>query len=346
MLIPPTPGPRVILGLMTFGPDTQAMARITSIDEFKHCLDYFNERGYFEVDTARVYIDGKQEAFTAEAGWKERGLKLATKWYPHSPGDHKGDVVRSQLETSLRELKTDCVDIFYLHAADRSVPFAETLEAVNELHKEGKFVQLGLSNYTAFEVAEIVTMCNERGWVRPTIFQAMYNAITRSIEAELIPCCKRYGMDIVVYNPLAGGIFSGKYKSADVPAEGRYSDDHSGGKMYRNRYFKDSVFDALKIIEPVAQKHNLSLIEIAFRWLMHHSALNIKGGTDGVIIGVSSFNQLQHNLDDLEKGPLPEEVVAALDEAWLVAKPTTANYWHLDLKYTYDTQDALFNQKK
>ncbi|KAM5472363.1 hypothetical protein MauCBS54593_002954 [Microsporum audouinii] len=338
--------PRVILGLMTFGPDEKAMARITSLDEFKRCLDCFTARGYNEVDTARVYIGGKQEAFTAQAGWKERGLKLATKWYPRTPGAHKGDQVRAKLEESLKELQTDCVDIFYLHAADRSVPFSETLEAVNELHKEGKFVQLALSNYTAFEVAEIVTMCNERGWVRPTIYQAMYNAITRSIEAELIPCCKRYGMDIVVYNPLAGGILSGKYKTADIPAEGRYSNAHSGGQLYRGRYFKDSVFDALKIIEPVAEKHKLSLVEIAFRWIMHHSALNIKDGNDGIIIGVSSYEQLEKNLDDLEKGPLPEEVVAALDEAWMVAKATTANYWHLDLKYTYDTQAALFKPKQ
>ncbi|EFE29535.1 aryl-alcohol dehydrogenase Aad14, putative [Trichophyton benhamiae CBS 112371] len=338
--------PRVILGLMTFGPDEKAMARITSIDEFKKCLDLFMSKGHFEVDTARVYVDGKQEAFTAQAGWKDRGLTLATKWYPRTPGDHKGEKVRAKLEESLRELQTDCVDIFYLHAADRSVPFAETLEAVNQLHKEGKFVRLGLSNYTAFEVAEIVTMCNERGWVRPTIYQGMYNAITRSIEAELIPCCKRYGMDIVVYNPLAGGILSGKYKTADVPADGRYSNTHSGGELYRRRYFKDATFDALKIIEPVAEKHKLSLVEIAFRWMLHHSALNIKEGKDGVIIGVSSYEQLEQNLDDLEKGPLPDEVVAALDEAWMVAKATTANYWHLDLKYTYDTQAALFKPKE
>ncbi|KAK2873911.1 hypothetical protein FQN49_002002 [Arthroderma sp. PD_2] len=345
-LMVPTGGPRVILGLMTFGPDEKAMARITSVDEFKRCLDYFMKRGHYEVDTARTYVDGKQEAFTAQAGWKERGLKLATKWYPSTPGAHKGAEVRAKVEESLKELQTDCVDIFYLHAADRSVPFSETLETVNDLHKEGKFVQLGLSNYTAFEVAEIVTMCNERGWVRPTVYQAMYNAITRSIEAELIPCCKRYGMEIVVYNPLAGGILSGKYKSADVPAEGRYSDTHSGGQMYRRRYFKDSVFDALRIIEPVAEKHQLSLVEIAFRWVMHHSALNIKDGKDGIIIGVSSYGQLEKNMDDLEKGPLPDDVVAALDEAWIVAKATTANYWHLDLKYTYDTQAALFKPKQ
>jgi aflatoxin B1 aldehyde reductase len=165
---------------MTFGPDESTGARITSLDEFKKHLDYFQQQGFNEIDTARIYVGGAQEAFTAQAG-KERGLTLATKWYPKSPGDHKADVIRQNLELSLKELGSDQVDIFYLHAPDRSIPFAETLEAVNELHKEGKFVQLGLSNYTAFEVAEIVTICNERGWVRPTIYQGMYNAISEFI---------------------------------------------------------------------------------------------------------------------------------------------------------------------
>lgn len=170
--------PRIILGLMTFGPSESKGARITSLDEYNRCLDYFQQQGFNEVDTARVYVDGEQEAFTAKANWKDRGLTLATKWYPHEAGAHKPAVLREKLEISLKELQTNQVDIFYLHAPDRSVPFAETLEAVNELHKEGKFVQLGLSNYTAFEVAEIVTLCAERGWVRPTIYQAMYNAIS------------------------------------------------------------------------------------------------------------------------------------------------------------------------
>ena len=93
------------------------------------------------------------------------------------------------------------------------------------------------------------------------------------------------------------------------------------------------------------QSHNLTLLETAFRWLVHHSDLNIKdGGNDGIIIGISSEAQLKQNLADIEKGPLPEEVLKALDEAWLVCKPTTANYWHLDLKYTYDTREALFGK--
>ena len=157
-------------------------------------------------------------------------------------------------------------------------------------------------------------------------------AITRSLEQELIPACKKYGLDVVVYNPLAGGLFSGKYKSKDIPAEGRYSDAvGSMGDMYRKRYFKDSTFEALRIVEPVAEKHGLTLVETAVRWVINHSALNIKDGNDGIIIGVSSLSQLDQNLKDCEKRPLPKEVLDALDEAWLVTKVDTPNYWHLDL---------------
>ena len=164
---------------MTFGPDVSSGARITSLDDYNKCLDYFQKEGYNEVDTARAYGAGTQEAWSKEAHWQERGLTLATKCYPREPGTHKPEPLKASLLKSLAELGTDCVDIFYLHAADRSVPFAETLEVLNELHKEGKFVQLGLSNFTAFEVAEVVITCKERGWVRPTIYQGMYNAISK-----------------------------------------------------------------------------------------------------------------------------------------------------------------------
>jgi len=329
-LIAQSPTERVILGLMTLGPDESKGARITSVDEYNKILDYFQGRGYNEVDTARVYVGGLQESFTRSANWQSRGLTLATKCAPLEPGMHKPDKLRGQCEASLEELGTGCVDIYYLHVPDHSVPYEETLEGINALHKEGKFVQFGLSNYAAWEVAEIYNICKERGFVKPTVYQAMYNAITRGIDPELIPCCRKYGIDIVIYNPLAGGIFSGKYKTKDVPKEGRYSDISSRqGAMYRERYFKDAVFDALNIIEPVVQKHNLTLLETALRWCVHHSELKtkVKGGNDGIIIGISSLKQLESNLADLEKGPLPEEVVKVLDEAWLITKPTTPAYF-------------------
>lgn len=175
----------------------------------------------------------------------------------------------------------------------------------------------------------------------------MYNAITRSIEAELIPACRRYGLDIVVYNPLAGGLFSGKIKTKDmVPASGRFSDESGRiGKMYRDRYFRDTTFRALQIVEAAVEKAGLSLIETAMRWVVHHSKLNVdaqKGGNDGVIVGVSSLEQLEDNIRHFEKGPLPEEVVKALDEAWAITKADTVQYWHLGLGYGYNTTEVLF----
>ncbi|KAI4612789.1 uncharacterized protein J4E87_010052 [Alternaria ethzedia] len=330
-LIAQNPKDRVILGLMTFGPDETSGARITEFDEFTKHLDYFQSQGYDEIDTARMYVGGKQEAWTRQAGWKDRGFTLATKVYPYEAGVHKRDRLKEHFETSLKELGADCVDIFYLHAPDHSVPFEETLGAVNELHKQGKFVNLGLSNFAAWEVAEVYNICKERGWVKPTIYQAMYNAITRAIEPELIPACRKYGIDIVIYNPLAGGLFSGKIKSKDIkPDEGRFGTKADRvGSMYRDRYFKDATFQALKIAEDAAQKHDLTLLEIALRWCVHHSELKtrVKGGNDGVIIGVSSLKQLEGNLADLEKGPLPDDVVKALDEAWMAAKATAPTYF-------------------
>ncbi|KAF2669935.1 Aldo/keto reductase [Microthyrium microscopicum] len=344
-LIANRPKNRVILGLMTFGPDASKGARVVNYDDFDENLKYFQSQGYNEIDTARSYVGGAQETWTGQAKWQDRGFTLATKHYPFEPGQHKPEKLKAALATSLKELQATCVDIFYLHAADRSVPFQETLEAVNELHKEGKFVQLGLSNFTSFEVAEVCLLCKANGWVKPTIWQVgMYNAITRGIETELIPACRRHGLDVVVYNPVAGGIFSGKVKLDQVPSEGRFSDTSHQGANYRKRYFRNGTFEALSIIEPVVQKAGLTLIETALRWVVHHSKLNIKDGNDGIIIGVSNIDQLKGNLKDLEKGPLPEEVVKALDEAWLVAKPTAPDYWHGEMKYTYDTQKALYGK--
>ena len=99
--------------------------------------------------------------------------------------------------------------------------------------------------------------------------------------------------------------------------------------MYRDRYFKDPTFEALKIIEPVVKEHNLTLIETALRWCVHHSKLNMRGegGNDGIIIGVSSQKQLEGNIENLEKGPLPKEVLEALDKAWELIGGSSPSYW-------------------
>jgi aflatoxin B1 aldehyde reductase len=149
----------------------------------------------------------------------------------------------------------------------------------------------------------------------------------------------------VIFNPLAGGLFTGKYKNGVMPNDGRFGVENTHqGKWYRDRYFKPSLFEALDIVSPVAEKHGLTMVEVALRWCTHHSALNIgSNGRDGIIIGFSSYTQLERNLDDFEKGPLPREVVDALDEAWRVSKGEAVAYWHGTLEYQYDTKKSLFN---
>ncbi|PHH76041.1 hypothetical protein CDD82_4159 [Ophiocordyceps australis] len=343
-LVSRQPTKRIILGLMTFGPQEKDGARLTKQEDFKKALDVFQERGYHEVDTARIYAGGQQEAFTRDVGWKDRGLTLATKvFYPQNPGENSAELVRKSVETSLKELGTDCVDILYLHRADRATPLQETLETINELHGEGKFVRFGISNFAAFEVAEVVMTCKYKGWIRPTIYQGIYNVLHRGIESELLPACQRYGLDVVVYNPLAGGLFSGKIKSKDIePRQGRFSNTSRLGSMYRARYFRESTFGALQIIEAAVDAQGLSMIEAALRWMVHHSKLDMKLGKNGILLGMSSIEQLESNLDNVEKGPLPQDVVDAMDKAWALAKVDMPHYWHGELVYDYDTYEVLF----
>jgi aflatoxin B1 aldehyde reductase len=235
--------------------------------------------------------------------------------------------------------------IAYLHAADRTTPFQETLEAMDKLHKAGKIKRLGLSNFSAYEVAEVAMICKYHGWLRPTIYQGLYNCLGRGVETELLAACKRYGLDFVAYAPSLGGILSGAYKSPDeVPTEGRFSDKFFGGQL-RKRYFSEKMFKAVGIAREAIEKAGINGIEASLRWIVHHSKLDLREGNDGIIIGVSKLEHLESNLDALmNKGPLPTEVVEALDQAWEIVQPMSTQYWHGDLEYQYDTKEVLFGQ--
>ena len=155
---------RLILGTMTIGPDESKGARITSMEDYKKCLNYLLAKGYTELDTAGVYVGGQQESWTRDAGFREHGFSIASKIMPTQPHDHKPEKLRKSWETSLQKLGVDCADILYLHAPDRTTSYEETLEGVDQLYREGKFKKLGLSNYAAWEVAEMIGIC-ERRWV-------------------------------------------------------------------------------------------------------------------------------------------------------------------------------------
>ncbi|XP_055016308.1 aflatoxin B1 aldehyde reductase member 3-like [Boleophthalmus pectinirostris] len=163
--------------------------------------------------------------------------------------------------------------LFYLHIPDHNNPIQDTLRACNDLHKEGKFKELGLSNYASWEVAEIVSICKHNNWIVPTVYQGMYNATKRQVETELFPCLRYFGISFYAYHLLSGGLLTGKYHYEDK--NGFLG--NSWAAAYRDRYWKQSQVEAitqvLKTLEEVYRADKPSLTSAAMRWMYHHSKL-------------------------------------------------------------------------
>jgi aflatoxin B1 aldehyde reductase len=312
-------------------------ARIHTSEEAGKVVDIFQQHGHNEIDTARVYGNGSTEVMLAELDWQKRGIIMDTKLYPNAgtvmskddPYTHTPEDVRRGLKTCLKALGAEKIDMFYLHGPDRKHPFEDTLREVNALHKEGLFKRFGISNYMSWEVAKICELCEKNGWIKPTVYQGIYHALQRRIEDELFPCLRHYGISLYAFQPLAGGFLTGRYKREQASFEpgSRFDPKIMQGALHRGRYWNDSYFDALEIIQPAAEKHGLTVAEVALRWLEHHSLMKKEHG-DAIIVGASSTKHLEENLVDLEKGPLPEDVVQALEKAWMTAKAVVPKYWH------------------
>ncbi|XP_053546269.1 aflatoxin B1 aldehyde reductase member 2 [Bombina bombina] len=324
---PPPPGPRLprtVLGTMEFGRRMDAQASGAAVREFI-------QRGHDELDTAFMYADGETERVLGTLGLGAE-VKLATKANPWEGRSLKPESLRQQLETSLQRLQKSSVHLFYLHAPDHQTPVEETLAACQELYKEGKFKELGLSNYAAWEVMEVYYICKHRNWVLPTVYQGMYNATTRQVETELLPCLRQLGMRFYAYNPLAGGLLTGKYQYEDKDKKqnpGRFF-GNNWAEAYRNRYWKKYHFQAIDVVQRALDEaygaEKPSLTSAAIRWMYHHSQLQGSRG-DGVILGMSSVEQLRENLACTEEGPLLPQVVTAFDEAWKLVAHDCPNYF-------------------
>ncbi|KAH9886970.1 Aldo/keto reductase [Cubamyces lactineus] len=331
----------IVMGAAGFGAPGKDGARVDQLKDIGAILDLFQGHGHFEVDTARIYAEGTSEEYIGKLNWQKRGLLVDTKIYPTVGKDsssgislttqisHSPEDLRRILDISLKALNTDSIEIWYLHGPDRTTPYDVTMKAINELYKEGKFKRFGVSNFAAWEVAEIVGICKANGYVQPSVYQGVYNAIHRKVEPELFPCLRKFGIAFYAFNPLGGGLFTGRYHSAKDQVEpgSRFDPSRNIGKLYRARYWQEPYFRALEQIDAVAQKHGLTMAEIALRWLSHHSLLKREHG-DAIIIGASSIKHVEQNLADLEKDPLPEEVLKVLDEAWLSVSPYATKYFH------------------
>lgn len=307
----------IALGAMTFGGQTSA-------GDADRMLGMFLDDGHSWVDTAFIYTGGKSERIVGRLlkGKRRREVFLATKAYPDKLGKGKPrgltpGSVRGQLETSLKRLGTDCVDLFYLHAPDNKTPLEVTLATCEELRREGKVRHLGLSNYAAWQVAECVGICRRNDWREPIVYQGMYNAITRDIERECITACRHFGLKFIAYNPLAGGLLTGKYASLDkTPVKGRFSNQH-----YRDRFWNRHYFDAVAMIGKICRRKRIAPAEVAVRWVLRNSL------ADSLLLGASKVGHLKENLAACRKGKLPPEICKVLDEAWEIARPVCQRYF-------------------
>ncbi|MEV0386611.1 aldo/keto reductase [Nonomuraea sp. NPDC050643] len=289
--------PEPVLGTMTFGDTVDA-------DTAGRMLDLALDAGVTGVDTANGYAGGAAEEIlgTLLRGRRDR-VVLATKAgipHPdaggHAPLSPAG--LRASLDGSLRRLGVEHVDLFYLHQPDRSTPLEETLATVDELRREGKIGELGVSNYAAWQIAGMTP--------RPVVAQQLYNLLARRIEDEYAEFALAGGLRTMVYNPLGGGLLTGQHRFDRAPDKGRFGDSRLAA-MYRERYWDAELFKAVEALDGIDVQAGLPLTELSLRWLLGRPVVS------AVLLGASSIEHLRGNLAALAAGPLPAEVAAACD---------------------------------
>lgn len=322
---------RLILGTMTFGESVFS----PDVERF---INAFLDAGYEEMDTAYVYNEGDCERLLGNVlpGLK-RPYRIDTKVNPRISGKLDAEAAYKQVGESLERMQIDSCDTVFLHFPDPETPVESVLSAMADLHDQGKFRELGLSNFPAWMVADVWHICDKHGWVKPTVFEGIYNPLTRRAETELNACLDNFGMRFYAYNPLCGGLLTGRYeKFEDEPEDGRFTHRPN----YQKRYWKKSFFEAVDLIKAAAAKHGMTTIEATYRWESYHSMLKGERG-DAIIIGASKLSHLTQNIETIKQGPLPEDVVDAFEKAWAMTKANSPEYFTL-----YKGKGSVGGEKK
>ncbi len=303
---------RVCFGTMTFGGqvDEPAAARI-----FGRCLD----AGINFFDTANVYAQGASEEIVGRLmrGRRDR-IVLASKVRGKTAQECglSPAAMRKALDNSLRRLNTDYLDLYYLHMPDPEAPIEDTLATMEEFVRAGKVRYPASSNYAGWQVCRMLWLADRNGWKPAAVTQPMYNLLARGIEQEYLPMCRELGVATVVYNPLAGGMLTGK-QPREAPLAGTRFENND---LYLGRYWHPAQFDAVDRLREVAAAAGRSMVSLALNWLLHHTPV------DGVILGASRLEQLEENLRALEDGALPAEAIQACDRVWEGLRGVTPKY--------------------
>jgi aryl-alcohol dehydrogenase-like predicted oxidoreductase len=304
------------LGAMTFGED---WGWGSGKDEARKIYDGYRAAGGNFIDTANVYTNGTSETFVGEFMHGHRQeVVLATKYTnaapasdpnaapasdPNAGGNHRKSMMQA-IEGSLRRLKTDYIDLYWMHIWDQMTPADEVMRAFDDLVRQGKVLYVGVSDAPAWWIAQANTMADLRGWTRFVGLQIEYSLIERTIERELVPMAKAFKLGLVAWSPLAGGLLSGKYHSKKGAADGRYSSDMM--KQFLSTGERpDRIVTAL---ETVSRQVGRSVAQVALAWLRYREIPVIP------IIGARKLDQLRDNLASLDLQFSPEQL-ASLNQA-------------------------------
>lgn len=309
---------KLILGTMTFGEQIFGQ----DVSDMINC---FLSYGYQELDTAYVYNEGECERLIGNSirNIERNAYKISTKVNPRISGYLDKNAVLSQVNESLKRLNIQKVDTLYLHFPDPRTSVKSALEGCAQLYEEGKFTELGISNFPAWLVSEVYYICKFNGWVLPTVYEGLYNPLSRHAERELDAALNNYNIRFYAYNPLAGGMLTDKYSGEDrVIKEGRFTNRPN----YKQRYWKDSYFNAVQIVRDACEEYDINIVEASYRWLFYHSMLKRERG-DGIIIGASRLEQLEQNIATIRNGELPDKIVKAFEDAWQTSRIDAPEYF-------------------
>ncbi len=309
------------LGTMTFGAETD--------ESHSHAqLDAFVAAGGTLVDTADVYTTGVSEEIVgrwlaSRSGDVRDAVVLATKGrFPMGPGPNDVGLSRRHLqkalESSLRRLGVECVDLYQVHAWDPLTPIEETLRVLDAMVHAGKVRYVGLSNFTGWQVQKAVAVARAEGLEVPVTLQPQYNLLVREVEWEMVPACLDGGLGLLPWSPLGGGWLTGKYqRDARPTGDTRLGDNPDRGvEAYDRRSTQQRTWDVIEAVQQVADGRGASMAQVALAWLVDRPSVT------SVILGARTTEQLEDNLSaaGLHLGP---DETAALDKA---SDPAPADY--------------------
>lgn len=302
------------IGTATFG------SQVSERDAFA-ILDRAVEGGISFVDTADMYpAPAVRPGLTEEivgawlAGRPRDSIVLSSKvWSETGPGLNDRGLSRGHIlnavDASLRRLGTDYLDIYHCHFPDDSVRIEETVQVLDDLVRWGKVRYIGASNYAAWELARSFTASDRLGVTRYQCLQPRYNMLYRQLEDDLLPLCRAEGVGVIAYNPLAGGLLTGKYDSTEDLREDTRFMLGSAGPRYRDRYWHGEHFREVERLNAYFKKREIPLTLAAVAWTL------AQDGITSAIVGASRREQIEETLKygDVE---LTEDDFAFCDEAW------------------------------